>query len=187
MLKAYYVRFRPTAKIDYCMLLSFYDLAEYNIETKCFDTIHYTSVRELAERLKVSQSTVNRLFANAEYNEFMKIDREKKTIMLYNNFGKGIKDIFVRLTAEEAQLIKEMNDNLFSKYLIYLKYYCGYTKNNTDFTAKQFLIACGYSVKSNNTFDKISGYNRLLVKKGLVSINIYRDELGHTRNNYFYN
>ena len=187
MLKAYYVRFRPTAKIDYCMLLSFYDLAEYNNETKCFDTIHYTSVRELAERLKVSQSTVNRLFANAEYNEFMKIDRDRKTITLYNNFGKGIKDTFVTLTAEEAQLIKEMNDNLFSKYLIYLKYYCGYTNNNTDFTAQQFLSACGYSTKSNNTLSKISEYNTLLVSKGYITIKKFRDELGHTRNIYAYN
>lgn len=186
MLKVYYLRFRPTAKIDYCLLFSLYDLAKYNTETKCFDIIQYTSVRELAERLKISTSTVNRLFANAEYNEFMRIDKKKKEIYLYNNFGKGIKDIFVRLTADEVKLLREINDNLFSKYLIYMKYYCGLTKNKTDFTAKQFLSACGYSIKSNSNLDKISEYNRLLVNRGLVKIESNRDELGHTRNNYFY-
>ena len=36
-----------------------------------------------------------------------------------------------------SNLIRDKKDNLFAKYLIYLKYYCGYTKNNkNDFTAK---------------------------------------------------
>ena len=58
MKKYYYLRFRPTANIDYLYLLAFYDLAEYNEERKVFDTIRYPSVRVLAESLKISPATV---------------------------------------------------------------------------------------------------------------------------------
>ena len=99
----------------------------------------------------------------------------------------GTKDSFVRLTADEVKLLRDNDDNLLSKYLIYLKYYCGYTKDKkTDFTAKQFLSACGYSTKSNKLLNLIGSYNNLLVRSGLIKIESYRDELGHTRNNYFY-
>ena len=81
----------------------------------------------------------------------------------------------------------QATNNLFAKYLIYLKYYCGYSKDNkTDFTAQQFLIACGYSVNSNNTLSQLSEYNGLLVKRGIITIQKKRDELGHTRNIYSY-
>lgn len=188
MKKNYYLRFRPTANIDYLYLLAFYDLAEYNEESKVFDTIRYSSVRVLAESLKISSSTVNRIFNNPEYNEFMCIDKHNKTIKLCNSFKKGQSNQFVRLTNDEVSLIREVNTNLFAKYLIYIKYYCGYTKdNNTDFTAQQFLSACGYSVKSNATLDTISRYNGLLVDRGLIKIQKYRDDKGHTRNRYSYN
>lgn len=188
MKKYYYLRFRPTANIDYLYLLAFYDLAEYNEESKLFDTIQYTSVRVLAESLNISTATVNRILSNPEYNEFMRIDKNTKTITLCNSFARGHREQFVRLTADEVSLIREVNTNLFAKYLIYLKYYCGYTKDkNIDFTAQQFLSACGYSAKSNATLDTISKYNGLLVDRGIINITKYRDELGHTRNKYTYN
>lgn len=188
MKKYYYLRFRPTANIDYLYLLAFYDIAEYNEESKVFDTIHYPSVRVLAESLNISQATVKRIFDNPAYADFMSVDKSSKTIKLCNSFIKGHSEQFVRLTAEEVSLIREVNTNLFAKYLIYLKYYCGYTKTRkTDFTATQFLSACGYSVKSNKTLDTISKYNGLLVDRGLIKIEKYRDELGHTRNRYAYN
>ena len=188
MKKYYYLRFRPTANIDYLYLLAFYDLAEYNEESKVFDTIHYPSVRVLAESLNISTATVNRILSNPEYNEFMRIDKKEKTITLCNAFVRGQSEQFVRLTADEVSLIREVNTNLFAKYLIYLKYYCGYTKDKkTNFTAQQFLIACGYSAKSNATLDTISRYNGLLADRGIIKIEKYRDELGHTRNRYTYN
>ena len=187
MKKYYYLRFRPTANIDYLYLLSFYDLAEYNEVSKVFDTIHYPSVRVLAESLNVSTATVNRILSNPEYTEFMRIDKSNKTITLCNSFIRGQSEQFIRLTADEVKLIREVNTNLFAKYLIYLKYYCGYSKDkNTDFTAQQFLSACGYSVKSNATLDTVSRYNGLLVDRGLIKIQKYRDEKGHTRNRYTY-
>ena len=91
------------------------------------------------------------------------------------------------LFRSEVNLIKEVKDNLFAKYLIYLKYYCGYARDKkTDFTAQQFLSACGYSVKSNKTISQISQYNGLLVDRGIIKIQKTRDELGHTRNIYSY-
>ena len=188
MKKYYYLRFRPTANIDYLYLLSFYDLADYNEESKVFDTIYYPSVRVLAESLNVSTATVNRILSNPEYNDFMRIDKPNKTITLCNSFVRGQSEQFIRLTADEVKLIREVNTNLFAKYLIYLKYYCGYSKDkNTDFTAQQFLSACGYSVKSNATLDTISRYNGLLVDRGLIKIQKYRDDKGHTRNRFTYN
>ena len=162
MKKFYYLRFIPTAKIDYLYLFAFYDLAEYNEESKVFDTVRYKSVRELAERLNISTSTVNRILDNPAYKDFLDIDKKAKTITIKNSFAKGTKDPFVRLTSVEVDLIKEIGDILFAKYLIYLKYYCGYSKDKkTDFTAKQFLTACGYSINANNMFDTLSDYNRL--------------------------
>lgn len=188
MKKYYYLRFRPTANIDYLYLLAFYDLAEYNEESRVFNIIHYPSVRVLAESLNISTSTVNRILSNPEYTEYMRIDKTTKTITLCNSFVKGQSEQFVRLTADEVSLIREVNTNLFAKYLIYLKYYCGFTKDKkTDFTAQQFLSACGYSVKSNATLDTISRYNGILADSGLVKIEKYRDEFGHTRNRYTYN
>lgn len=188
MKKYYYLRFRPTANIDYLHLLAFYDLAEYNEESKVFDIIHYPSVRVLAESLNISTATVNRILSNPEYNEFMCIDKKAKTIKLCNTFVRGKSEQFIRLTADEVSLIREVNTNLFAKYLIYLKYYCGYTKDKkTDFTAQQFLSACGYSIKSNATLDTISKYNGLLANRGIITITKFRDELGHTRNIYTYN
>lgn len=187
MKKFYYLRFRPTANIDYIYLLAFYELAEFNEERKVFDTIHYSSIRVLAESLNVSSATVNRILDNPAYADFMSVNKATKTITLCNSFAKGQKEQFVRLTADEVSLIREVSDNLFAKYLIYLKYYCGYSKNKkTDFTAQQFLIACGYSTKSKSTISKLSEYNSLLVKNGLLKIEKYRDELGHTRNIYIY-
>ncbi len=187
MKKYYYLPFRPSANIDYLYLLAFYDLAEYNEESKVFDTIRYTSVRSLAESLSISTSTVNRLLSNTAYNEFIRVDKQNKTIYILNKFVKGEKAQIVKLNADEVKLIREYNDNLFAKYIIYLKYYCGYTKDNkTDFTAQQFLSACGYSVNSNNTISKLSEYNRVLVSRGIIKIQKYRDELGHTRNSYSY-
>lgn len=185
MRSSYYIRFNPAAKIDYLHLLAFYDLAEYRKETKAFDTIRYSSITDLAKRLNLSSSTVSRILKNTEYKDFIEVDKENKVIRLLCSFPKGEKNAFVNLSAEEVKLLKDKKDNLLSHYLIYLKYYCGYTKEKkTDFTAIQFLSACGYSIKSKQNFDRVSSYNKLLTEKGLIKIEKYRDELGHTRNKY---
>ena len=183
----YYLPFNPEAKIDYLNLLAFHDIAEYREEAKAYDTIHYSSINELADRLCISSSTVTRILNNDKYSYFMGVDKENKTIRLYCSFPKGQKAAFVRLTASEVEIIREQkkDQNLLAKYLIYMKYYCGFSKNKkTNFTATQFLTACGYSVKSNTNFDRLTAFNSLLSEKGIIKIEKWTDSAGHTRNTY---
>ena len=184
-MKNYYLPFIPSADVNYLYLLAFYDIAEYQLNTKLYDTIRYSSIRTLAEQVSLSSSTVSRILNSGKYVDFMTIDTERKVIILKNNFRSGRKQPFIMLTAAEVQIIRDKKDNLFAKYLIYLKYYCGYTKNNkNDFPAKQFLSAFGYSTQSNDYLSKISEYNKVLTESKIIKIDKYRDELGHTRNTY---
>lgn len=92
---------------------------------------------------------------------------------------------FVVLTQQEVSLLRKQQDNLFSQYLIYLKYYTNHAKGKqTDFTGKQFLSACGYSNKSHSYLNRLNDYNKILIQHQIVKIEKYRDELGHTRNRY---
>ena len=88
------------------------------------------------------------------------------------------------LNEKEVETIRRYKDNLLFKYYLYIKYFCGYYKRKQDFTAKQFLDYCGYSSKSNNYLNKIASFNAILCESGLIKIRKYRDELGHTRNEY---
>ena len=182
MNKVYYVPFFPLSKIDYLDLFSLYDEAEYTVEKKTFDTIHYTSIKELAKRVGLTPYAVKKVIENTD---FVSVDKKSKVITLKNYFPKGEKAAFVRLTAAEVKLLREKKDNLFCKYLLYMKYYCGLSKDKrNNFTAKQFLTACGYSTKSNKYISLISDYNSCLVSNGFIRISPFTDELGHTRNNY---
>ena len=87
------------------------------------------------------------------------------------------------LTAEEVNFIREVNKRKFERYVIYTKFYCGYTNNNTDFTGAQFLAEFDYSTKQDND---CSIYNKQLIAKGLLKIECYRDCLGHKRNKYYW-
>lgn len=183
----YYLPFKEDAGIIYLNLLAFYDIAEYRPEVKAYDTIHYSSVKELAERLQLSTSTVTRILDSDKYRYFMTVDKANKTIRLHCSFPKGQKAAFVRLTAAEVMLIRKQNkdQNLLAEYLIYMKYYCGFSKSKeTDFTAKQFLTACGYSTKAKTNFDRLTGFNSLLVQNGIIKIKKWTDDAGHTRNTY---
>ena len=78
----------------------------------------------------------------------------------------------------------QKNDNLLSKYYLYLVYYCGIAKNQqTDSTAKQILEKIGYS-NSGNNLTKLSSYNKILSSIGLVQIEKYKDSRGYWRNLY---
>ena len=190
-MKRYYLPFEPSADVNYLQLFELMEKAEYNTERKAFDTIPYASIPKLAEQLTFSASTLNRILSNKAYTPFLSIDKENKVITLNNSFSNSSnreKKPFIVLTQEEVQLLKQYNDNLLCKYLIYTKYYCGYSKNKVqDFTASQFLVACGYASNSNSNKDKISSYNTILSKSGFLQIESYRDNLGHKRNRYKYN
>ena len=190
-MKIYYLNFKPQADINYLHLLALYDLAQYNPASKAFDTITYNSISKLALQLPFSSATLNRILVNDEYKHFLSIDKKNRTIKLNCSVIKGSNNnCFVRLTEKEVKLLQEQNDNLLCKYYIYMKYYCSLSQlagTKQDFTAKQFLASIGYSINSNSQLDKISSYNSLLKEKGLISIVIYRDEQGHTRNSYTIN
>lgn len=144
----YFVRYVPHDKtIDYCLLFALYDLAEYNDKDKLYNKICYVSQQKLAERLNVSRNIVSKIFNNAMYQEHLDINQKEKTIIIKNKIDKGQNVRFVILSIDEVRLIKEINQRKFERYLIYTKYYCGYTKNNTDFTSGQFLREFGYSEK----------------------------------------
>ena len=136
-MKKYYLPFLPLADVNYLYLLAFYEIAEYQVNTNLYNTIRYSSLKTLAAQVKLSSSTVSRILNSGKYADFMTADTERKVITLKNNFKSGRKQPFVMLTAAEVELIRDKKDNLFAKYLIYLKYYCGYTKDGkNDFTAK---------------------------------------------------
>lgn len=88
------------------------------------------------------------------------------------------------MTQKEVRVLRKYNDNLLYKYFIYIKYYCGYSSKPQDFTAKQFLSACGYSTKSNSYISKISEFNTYLKDNGLINIKKYTDKQGFKRNIY---
>lgn len=181
----YYFKFVPKAKVNYFFLFSLWEKAEFDMSRRFFDTIHYQSITGLAADLKLSVSTLRRYLNNESYNDFFTLDKKNKTIMLKNNV-KEIKP-FVQLTKQQVSVLKQQQDNLLCKYVIYLVFYCGIAEKAgkpQDSTAKQFLLACGYSTTSNNYLEKISGFNSLLVREKIISITCKRDSLGHCRNIY---
>ena len=185
MLKKYYLRFLPTAKIDYIFLFTLYDLADYDTETKTYSIITYKSLAELARLCSVSDKTLRRHLADTEYSPFLQWDKQNKRVILLNDFSQnGYKTPFLTVSPVEVRVLLSENDNLLCKYLIYLKYFCGYSASKCiDTTCKQFLSAIGYS--SNSSYpSKISGYNTLLEQKGILKIERKHDERGYLRTVY---
>lgn len=126
-MKKYYIPFVVAAEVNYLYLFSLYDLAEYNPDTGNFDTIHYNSIKELAERLEVSSSTLNRILSNDHYTDFLKLNKQSKTLFIQNDFKNGLKRPFVVLTDKEVAELKKLGDNLLIRYYLYIKFYCGYS------------------------------------------------------------
>ena len=114
-MKAYYVPFYPAERIDYLVLLSLYDIAEFNGTTRVFDTIHYQSVKSLAELLCVSEYAVNTLLSGGKYSKYLSADKANKVITLHNCFSRNTKPCvpFVVLTDADVRLMRKQQDNLF--------------------------------------------------------------------------
>lgn len=198
----YYFPFEPKAQVDYLLLLDLHDIAEYNTDTKQFDTIQFQSISKLAERLHRNNSTLSRHLEKSFYKPFFTYDKKAKKILLHTDFSNSKKKkSFVVLTNNEVQIIRnceaqdkekgktdtKVNANLLCKYLICLKYYCGYYHGKTDTTEAQFLEACGYCGKSSSYKALIAKYNEILTRNRIITIKKYRDELGHLRNCYSIN
>lgn len=192
-MKRYYLRYDETIDINYIYLLYFYNIAEYDINCNQYNIIHYKSISEIAKKINfifgkdninvISESTINRIFKDDNYKDYLTIDKQKKQIKINNNMRDSKK--FIVLNEKQCYFILANRDNLLAKYILYLIYYCGFSKTKyTDFTAKQFLSATGYSTTANSYISKISEYNALLVKNNIITILKYRDSLGNERNIY---
>ena len=106
MLKKYYLRFLPTANIDYVFLLTLYDLADYNTDTKTYNIINYKSLAELARLCSVSDKTLRRHLVDTEYSPFLQWDKQNKRVILLNDFSKtGYKTPFLTVSPEEVRLL----------------------------------------------------------------------------------
>ena len=190
-MKNIYIYYQTDADINYLYLLYFYNIAEYNQLTNRYDIIHYSSLRQLTERLnsgfdkqRISLSTVKRILSNQLYIYYIKNNYESKIIMINSDVHSMQKQSFVRLTDIEASFLMHHNDELLCKYFIYQKYYCGYNKSKChNSTIKQMLAAMGYSTNNNDYISRISNYNTLLSSSGLMNIQQYKED-GKLRNIY---
>jgi hypothetical protein len=184
----YYIPFDLSKNVNYNYIFSLYSIAEFDTNTKRYNIIKYKSKKQLAEMLDIAPKTLSNIINNKDYNLFFYFDDKNKQIQINNNFTKDFtKKPFVILYDEELKILLKEKDNLLLKYFIYLKYFCGYTESKgiiQDFTIKQFLEFCGYSINSNNYISRISSYNSFLCEKKLIKIKKKTDELGHTRNIY---
>ena len=188
-MKHYYIPFIPKAEINYLHLFELMEQASYSPSTKAYDTISYKSIAKLAEKLSYSSATLDRMLSGDKYSLYLSADKENKIIKLNTAFNRGnITQPFVCLTDTEISFLRKYKDNKLCNYLVYMKYYCGACGNKgQNFTAEQFLTACGYSINANNNFDDLGKYNKLLEEAGLVSITRYRDDDMKKRNIYKYN
>ena len=207
--KYVYLPYVLSRKVNYIYLLCLYSIAEKCDDSKIKTDIDFTSFDYLENQINtklkkyqqrdkdgtlktmVSASTLSRIVKKEEYKPFFHYGKfgANKLITLNNDFskttqGKKYSSPFVRLSPAMVQLLLETQDNLLAQYIIYLVHFCGVSQNQTDFTAKQFLQACGYATNSNNYLSKISEYNNLLQKKGIIKIKSWRDENGMQRNTY---
>ena len=197
-MRNYFLLYDEAASVNYKHLLKLYGIAEYNKKNRLYDTITYNTLDELTQRINdkygkcISKSTLS-YFLNDKGTQkhnykYFSYDKDNKTVKLYNDFknidkGKGRK--FVVLSQQEYNFLVCQSDNLLISYFLYIKYYCGASASkSTDFTAEQFLAACGLCSTSGSNKQKISKYNSILSSAGLISIERKRDNNGHLRNTY---
>jgi len=187
---AYYLPFEPAAAINYVYLIRLHTLAEYTEQHRLYDTIHYTTQEELAKRLKISGKTLSRLLANEAYKDYFTVNKEAKIITLHNNYrtSSATKNTqpFIRVEAAAIDKLlaayEELNEpktDLFIRYFLYIRYYCGKTGTN-DFIQEQFLSAVGYATDTG-TKNKLRIYNKVLQEQQLINLQYRRNAAGHKR------
>ena len=180
-----YLYYDVSIDIDYDILLRLYNIAEYDVSTNTYSIIRYKSISSLANLINISKSKLDRFFNSHILHNYMLLDKKNREIIILNNF-RGTKNVsYVVLSSTELNYLISNKDNLFIRYYLYIKYYCGKSRSKSiDTTAKQFLESIGYCASSNNNISKLSAYNSTLVKDGFISIDRYIDEYGHRRNRY---
>lgn len=81
----YYFPFMPDTKVNYLFLFALWDRAEYSPLRRCYDTIRYSSITELANDLNFPVSTVRKYLSDERYRDFFSIDKSEKVITLKSN------------------------------------------------------------------------------------------------------
>lgn len=172
-----------------------YGIAEYNVSRRSYDTINYSSIKQLSNRIidvykdkAFSYSTLRRILQDANYSNYFTV--YNNTIILQNNvIDRQAKQVypFIIISNREAEYLIDKGDALLAKYYCYLHFFCGLAaskQQEQDFTIKQFLSTVGLSTNNNSYISKVSGYNTMLVKDGFIKITKTRDALSHIRNTY---
>lgn len=182
------------ADINYSFVFALYYVAATDSKERICNSITYKSQKALAERIKaacgysISPATISRILQDtAKYLPYFSKSATENCIVLNNNFkkGKAASNKFVVLNEKETAFLLEQDSKLLTKYYLYLKYYCGYTKSKQiDTTAEQILSAIGYSAASGKNKSALYQYNSLLVKKQFITIEKIWDCKGHSRNIY---
>ena len=180
-MRNYFLRYNPSAKVNYLYLFMLYGIAEYDKKRGLYNKVSFNTKKELAARLKnaygesaFSYATLTRLLKNSEYNNYFSL--QGNTITLNNNFSNITKknnEPFIIVTNKEADFLIKQQDSLLAAYYCYIKYYCGKAAHagiKQDFTAKQFLLSVGLSAENHNNLSRISSYNTLLSREGLIKI-----------------
>lgn len=197
-MRNYFLLYDEAASVNYKHLLKLYGIAEYNKKNRLYDTITYNTLDELTQRINdkygkcISKSTLSDFLndkGTQKHNyKYFSYDKDSKTIKLYNDFkntDNRTSRKFVVLSEKEFDFLVSQADNMLISYFLYIKYYCGASASkSTDFTADQFLAACGLCSTSGSNKQKISKYNSILSSAGLISIERKRDNNGHLRNTY---
>ena len=197
-MRNYFLLYDEAASVNYKHLLKLYGIAEYNKKNRLYDTITYNTLDELTQRINdkygkcISKSTLSDFLNDKgiqKHNyKYFSYDKDSKTIKLYNDFkntDNRTSRKFVVLSEKEFDFLVSQADNMLISYFLYIKYYCGASASkSTDFTAEQFLSACGLCSTSGSNKQKISKYNSILSSAGLISIERKRDNNGHLRNTY---
>ena len=197
-MRNYFLLYDEAASVNYKHLLKLYGIAEYNKKNRLYDTITYNTLDELTQRINdkygkcISKSTLSDFLndkGTQKHNyKYFNYDKDSKTIKLYNDFkntDNRTSRKFVVLSEKEFDFLVSQADNMLISYFLYIKYYCGASASkSTDFTADQFLAACGLCSTSGSNKQKISKYNSILSSAGLISIERKRDNNGHLRNTY---
>ena len=80
-------------KFNYLPVLCFWLIADYNKDTRLYDTVSFQSLDDLAGKIEaaagekiLAKSTLSRILNNQEYNNYFTYDRGRKEIILKNNF-----------------------------------------------------------------------------------------------------
>lgn len=78
MINNFYILFSLKDNINYTFLLNLYSIAEYNKHSKCFDTIRYSSYKQLSDTIGLSASTISKNLNNEVYANYFHVDKKRK-------------------------------------------------------------------------------------------------------------